>query len=146
MGTLVKQNGRRVGDIPTFFDDFFTKDLFGLHQHSFNNVPAVNIRETNDSFEIELATPGLKKEDFTIELNNKVLTISAEKNDTTLEEGENFKRREFSYHSFKRSFNVSEKVIDQSNISADYLDGILKITLAKRDEEKIQPTRRIEIK
>lgn len=108
MGTLVKHNGRRVGEFPTFFDDFFTKDIFGIQQHSFNNVPAVNIRETNDSFEIELATPGLKKEDFTIELNNKVLTISAEKSDTTLEESGNFKRREFSYQSFKRSFNVSE--------------------------------------
>lgn len=87
MGTIVKRNGHRVGELPTFFDDFFTKDLFGLQQHSFHNVPAVNKKETNDAFEIEIATPGLKKEDFSIELNNKVLTVSAEKNDTDFNYG-----------------------------------------------------------
>jgi HSP20 family protein len=107
-------------------------------------VPAVNIAENENEFHIELASPGLKKEDFKINLDKNVLTISAEKKSENVEEGKKFSKREYSYNSFTRSFTLPESA-DHSKIEADYTDGILKLTVAKKEEAKFQ-SREIAVK
>lgn len=107
------------------------------------NRPAVNIIETDDNYRIELAAPGLGKEDFHLNVEDSVLTISAKK-EMEKKEGENFTRREFNYNEFTHSFSLSE-VIDLEQISAVFNQGILVVTLAKKEEAKPQPARKIEI-
>ena len=144
--TLVKfSNGNRttalnpwIGDV---FDNFFN-DSF-LSDRLISRVPAVNISESEGNYHIELAAPGLKKEDFKINLDKNVLSISAEQKEEQEEEKKNYSRREYSYSSFVRSFNLPDSV-DQSNIHAEYQHGVLKIDVAKKEEAKHQ-TREIEI-
>ena len=109
-----------------------------------SKTPAVNIAETENAFEIELAVPGLKKEDFKINLDKNVLSVSAEKKAENVEEGKKYSKREYSYTSFVRSFTLPE-VADQAKIEAEYTDGILKLNVAKKEEAKIQ-TREISVK
>lgn len=140
---------RRDNWLPSVFDDFFNGDWLGSNDHFSrigSSIPAVNVRETNDDFNVEVAAPGMKKDDFEIELDNNLLTISSEEKEEHQEESKDvkFTRREFSYHSFKRSFNLPDS-IDNSKIKADYKDGVLKIRLPKREEAKVMPKRLIEI-
>ena len=124
------------------FDNLFNEGV--LLNKRLDKSPAVNIYENETSFQIELAAPGLKKEDFKINLEKDVLSISADvKQESDLE---NFRvnRREFGFYSFKRSFNLPD-LIDHSNIEAKYQDGILSLTIAKKEEEIVK-TRVIEIK
>lgn len=114
---------------PMFSDvlnDFFNQ---GINESS-HKLPAVNILEDAESFIIELAAPGVNKEDFKINLEKDVLSISTEKKTESKEENKQYSRREFSYHSFKRSFTLPENV-DKDKISAKYVDGILHLTIAK---------------
>jgi HSP20 family protein len=114
---------------PMFSDalnDFFNQ---GINESS-HKLPAVNISEDANSFKIELAAPGINKEDFKINLEKDVLSISTEKKVENKEETKQYSRREFSYHSFKRSFTLPENV-DKENISAQYVNGILHLTIAK---------------
>jgi HSP20 family protein len=128
----------------SFFDDFFTRDLYNGNLRG-SNLPAVNISEDKDNFEVEVAAPGLKKEDFNVNLENHLLTISAEhKEENEEKEGKKINRREFSYTSFNRSFNLPESV-EANNINAKYKDGVLKLTLPKKEEAKKQPPKHIEI-
>ena len=108
-------------------DDFNTADFFGAH-------PPVNITESKEAYTLDLLVPGLNKEDFKINLDNKVLTISAEKTEKEEVKDENQKqiRREFSFRSFKRSFTLNEQV-DATKIQAKYDNGILKVTLSKKE-------------
>jgi HSP20 family protein len=108
-----------------------------------SRVPAVNISESEGNYHIELAAPGLKKDDFKISLDKNVLSIAADQESEQKEEKKNYSRREYSYQSFVRSFNLPDSV-DQSKIQAAYEKGILKIDVAKREEAKYQ-TREIEI-
>lgn len=105
--------------------------------------PAVNIIETEDDYRIELAAPGLGKEDFNLNLENSVLTISAEK-EIEQKEDEKYTRREFDYGNFAHSFSLSE-AIDLEQIKASFNQGILVVTLAKKEEAKPQPAKKIEI-
>jgi HSP20 family protein len=105
----------------------------------------VNVKEDNDNFMIEVAAPGMTKEDFSINYDNGRLTVGSERKNEKKNEDENFTRREFSYQSFQRSFNVPENVISGDKISANYKDGILIITLPKREEVKPKPSREIKI-
>lgn len=126
-----------------FFEDF-AKTEFPTHPSArFRNRPAVNILETEDDFRIELAVPGLSKDDISINVDKDVLTIKAEKE---LKEnlGEKYTRREFGFSNFKRAFRLPE-TIDTEGISADFNHGILLVTLAKKEEAKPQPVRKIEI-
>ena len=107
-----------------------------------HSVPSVNSVENNDSFEIDLAVPGMKKEDFTIELNDKVLVISSETSNTM--ENDKMRLNEFNFSSFQRSFRVPDSV-DQDKIKANYKNGILKIKLPKRKESISKPNRVINI-
>ena len=137
---IVKYNNNNV--FPSLMNEFFNDD-FGLNFFNRNySVPSVNSIENNDSFEIDLAVPGMKKEDFSIELNDKVLVISSESSNNI----ENAKMRlnEFNFSSFQRSFRVPDSV-DQDKIKANYKNGILKIKLPKRKESISKPNRVINI-
>jgi HSP20 family protein len=138
--TLVKlANGTKNHSVNPFFSDVFDSilnDSF-LSDKLATRVPAVNIAETENGFEIELAAPGLKKEDFKISLDKNVLTVSADKKTENVEEGKKFSKREYSYNSFTRSFTLPE-VADHGKIEAGYTDGILKLSVAKKEEAKIQ--------
>ena len=134
---------------PSIFDRFFNNELmdWGLSNFSSTNtsLPAVNVKETNDEFQIELAAPGMDKKDFKVNFKNNVLTISSERNEEKEDKNENYTRREFSYQSFQRAFTVPENAVLGEKISAKYTEGILKVTLPKRDEVKPQPEREIKI-
>ena len=144
--TLVKfNNGHKNHVVNPFFSDVYSllndsvlSDRFAVR------TPAVNIAETENEFEVELAVPGLKKEDFKINLEKNVLTVSAEKKAEQVNENKKFSKREYSYNSFTRSFTLPQSA-DQNKIEADYTDGILKLTIAKKEEAKIV-TREITIK
>lgn len=124
------------------FDDFFNS--IPARTNFSGTLPAVNVKETEDDYQVELAVPGLKKEDFKVEINEGVLTIAAERKTDNEEKKEGYTRREFSYTNFTRRFTLPETA-DEKNISASYNDGILAISLPKKEEAKPQPARLIEI-
>jgi HSP20 family protein len=138
--TLVKfANGQKNRAVNPFFNDVFDSilnDSF-FSERAASRVPAVNIAETEGDFQIELAAPGLKKEDFKISLDKNVLTVSADKKTENVEEGKKFSKREYSYNSFTRSFTLPE-LADSTKIEAEYTDGILKLNVAKKEEAKFQ--------
>jgi HSP20 family protein len=151
MGTLVKNNQRLFPTFPSFFDDMLTRDWFNWplthHNQSARLVPAVNVKETDDAYELEVVAPGMSKQDFKVELDNNLLVISAQKEDKHEEqEGKgNFAHREFSYSSFTRSFSLPERMIKGDEIAAKYNDGILHIIVPKADEAKVKPPKQIKI-
>jgi len=123
--------------------NFFDHDLGDFFGKRFTD-PAANIIENNESFQLEIAAPGLVKDDFKINLDNNILTISAEIEDEKREEGKNYSRKEFYYGSFSRSFTLP-KTIDLDKIKADYDNGILKIALPKKEEAKVEMKKEIKI-
>lgn len=134
---------------PTLFDRFFDNDLFDWSNKNFSltntTLPAVNIMEDDNSYQVEMAAPSLNKDDFKIELNNDVLTISSEKKtENETKEGQRYARKEFSYQSFSRSFTLPDSV-DSDKIKAKYENGILKITIPKREDAKPRPVKQISI-
>lgn len=134
-------------NVPSIIDEFFGRDLIGpnFEDQTGISMPAVNVLENNDTFQIEVAAPGLEKKDFKIDLENNVLIISSQKelkNEET-REGK-FVRREFSYSSFKRLFTLPTSV-DAERIKANYKDGVLRIDIPKREEAKQKPARQIAI-
>ncbi len=137
-----------VSTMPVFtdlFDSFLGKDFSPLaYTESFNN-PSVNIKETTEGFELELAAPGMQKDHFKINLDHNTLTISAEQKSNTEKVEGKYTRREFSYGSFKRSFVLPE-TIDSDNIHAEYTQGILHLVLPKREEAKTQKVKQIDIR
>ncbi len=145
--TLVKFGNGNTGTAlkPWFTDvfDSFMNDAF-VSDRLTTRVPAVNIGETENSFRIELAAPGLKKEDFKISLEKNVLSISVEKRAEDTEENKKYSRKEYSYTSFVRSFTLPDTA-DQTQIDAQYVDGILHINVAKKEEAKLL-TREIAVK
>ena len=142
---LVKRNNSNNNFFPAIMEEFFRPDwMGGIQNGNALTVPPVNIRETDNSFEVELSAPGKAKDDFNIELDNDLLTISSEfKTENTTEEGK-FTRREFSHSSFRRSFTLPETV-KADDIKASYDNGILKISLPKREEALPKPKRLIDI-
>ena len=113
---------------PKFFNDFFDRDWIDFSSRNFSDtnttLPSVNIKESIDGYEVEMAAPGFKKGDFKIELENSMLTISSEKKtEKETKEGQQFNRREFSYQSFSRSFSLPESV-EPEKISANYENWI----------------------
>jgi HSP20 family protein len=124
---IVKYNNNKV--FPSLMNEFFNDDLRMNLINSNHSVPSVNSIESDDSFEIDLAVPGMKKDDFTIQLNDKVLVISSE--NTNSDDNNNMRLNEFNYSSFQRSFRVPETV-ELEKIKANYKNGILKIKLSNR--------------
>ncbi|WP_223883330.1 MULTISPECIES: Hsp20/alpha crystallin family protein [Arenibacter] len=104
----------------------------------------VNIKETAEAYFVEMAVPGLNKSDFKIDIDNQVLSISAELEEESEDKQENYTRREFGYSSFKRSFNLPETV-NEEHIEAKYNEGILSVHLPKKEEAKQKPVRTIKI-
>jgi len=109
-----------------------------------STIPAVNIIDSDDSFRLEMAAPGLNKEDFKISLDNDVMTISTEKKAESSEKNEKFTRKEYSYSSFLRSFSLPE-LVDVEKISAQYENGIMKVVLPKKEEAKPKSPREVKI-
>ncbi|MGZ3811583.1 MAG: Hsp20/alpha crystallin family protein [Mucilaginibacter sp.] len=144
--TLVKFNNGQKNAVNPWFSDVFDSLINDsiLNDRFVNKTPAVNIAETENEFHIELAVPGLKKEDFKINLDKNVLSVSAEKKVENIEEGKKYSKREYSYNSFVRSFTLPESA-DQGKIAAEYTDGILKLNVAKKEEAKFQ-SREIAVK
>jgi HSP20 family protein len=141
---------RRNDLFPTLFDDLFTRDLWnwGQDNNSSTNttVPAVNIRETADNYEVEMAAPGMTKNDFRVELDGNTLTITSEKNNESEEkEGDRYVRREFSYQSFRRTFQLHKDVVDADKIEARYENGVLYLLIPKKEEAKQKPPKMIQI-
>jgi HSP20 family protein len=122
----------------SFFNDSYVSDRI------VSRVPAVNIAENDNEYYIDLAAPGLKKDDFKISLDKNTLTISVEKNTENTVEDRRYNRREYGYSSFVRSFTLPEGA-DQNKIDASYNDGVLEIIVGKREEAK-NLTREISIK
>src|SRR6201995_1759827 len=145
--TLVKfnNNNRNNTLLPGFndvFESIFSDTFF--NERMITRVPAVNISESENSYHVELAAPGLKKEDFKLNLERNQLTISVEQSSDHQDNHKNYSKREYSYSSFVRSFTLPESA-DDSRIDASYTDGILHIEIAKREEAKMV-RRQIEIK
>ena len=135
----------RFNQYPALTDFFeaLEKNFFNTAEERYQgDVPAVNIKEENDKFVLEMAAPGMKKNDFHISLEENVLTISSEKKEEKEEKNDNYTRREFFYNTFTRSFTLPENV-DVENIKADYKNGILTLNLPKKEEAKV--TREIKI-
>ena len=151
MKTLVRTNGNLFPAIPSLLNDLFTDDWLdsslGNWRSSGATLPAVNVRETNDDFKIEVAAPGMKRDDFKVELDNNVLIISSQREDNREEKDSNgdYTRREFSYQSFQRSFTLPQGKVEGDKIAASYVDGILQVTIPKKEEAKLKPTRQISI-
>jgi HSP20 family protein len=129
-----------------FFDDFFELDTF-LNRTPFDRTgfkfPAVNIAETDKDFVVEMAVPGLKKEDIHVKVEDNVMYISAEKKEEKEEKDKNYTRKEYNYNSFSRSFQLPENVRDEM-ISAAYEDGVLRLTMPKVKEE-VKPVKEIKV-
>jgi HSP20 family protein len=137
---------RNLNSLPSLVEEFFNHEL----PYSWNrnwatiSTPAVNIIEGNDEYRIEVAAPGLNKEDFKINLENNELTISANKEVKKEEKEETYTRREFGYSTFCRTFTLPETV-NGEKIKAEHKDGILNIHVPKREEAKPKPAREIAI-
>lgn len=152
--SLVKFRNKPFGSLirSNFFDldDFFGDRIWGNNLlstrfwNSKNVIPAMNIKETDDAYEIELAAPGFSKKDFQITMENGCLHISAEKSISEEEEEENYTRREFSHSSFERSLQLPDTVKDEA-VKAKYDDGILRFKLAKKENAKRQKPKVIEV-
>lgn len=146
--TLVKRTNNLFPSVPSFFDDFFVKDLMGWSNNTDTygkTLPAVNIREDEENFEVEVAAPGLNKNDFKVEVEHDILTISAEKEVKDDEKSQNYSRREFHYSSFRRTFSLPENAVDVDKVKASYDNGVLHILLPKREEVKPKPAKTIKI-
>jgi HSP20 family protein len=128
--------GRRL--LPSVFEDFFRPmDEFfdrGFWSRPFN-VPAVNVMEDTDEYKLFFAVPGMKKNDFKIDIDGNMITVSAEVEEKKEEKNEEFSREEYNFSSFTRTFTLPEEV-NREKIEAVYTDGILKLTLPKKEEAK----------
>ena len=148
--TLVKRNGSLLNPLPMLFDDFFNRDLLNWDNSNFSNtnttIPAINIKETPQNYEVEVAAPGMRKEDFKVELDGNSLTISSERSCQNEEkEDERYSRKEFSYQSFQRTFTLQKDVVDVEKIEAKYENGLLHLLIPKKEEAKQKPPRLIQI-
>lgn len=145
---MSKLPAKASASFPTLLDDFFKpwSEWFNGGLGRELTVPAVNITENKDDYRISVAAPGLKKNDFNIDVDGNMLTISSEKEESKQEKDEKYTRKEYSYSSFSRSFSLPEEV-NQEKIEATYEDGILKVMLPKKEEaRKLAVSKHIAIK
>jgi len=147
---LVKRNSPVSTAWPMLLDNLFNRDAFKEGNLNFydasTSTPAVNIKENPDSYALEVAAPGMEKKDFKVELDNDVLTITAEKSTETSDSDEGvYSRKEFSYQSLRRSFTFPQDIVDKERIEAKYKDGILHITIPKKENFIRSGIRQIEI-
>lgn len=156
MSTILRRDGLfpSASLAPSFdllVDDFFNRHLLGYNDRNFpaigSRIPSANIEETPKSFKIELAAPGLRKEDFNVELKNNILTIASEKEESSEEKDEEgrIRRKEFNFSSFQRSFTLPETA-NEEKIEATYKDGILHLEVAKKRTDSPKSAKKIDIK
>ena len=138
----------RNNDFPAIWNEFFGKDLFdygrSMASKAKGTLPAVNVKETEDGFSLEVAAPGMKKDDFIVELDKNQLKISAEIKEENEAKGENYTRREFNYQSFQRYFSLPESVVGEK-ITAKYEDGLLMVFVPKKEEAKEKGPKAIKV-
>lgn len=149
--TLARLSNNDYPSFPSFFNRLFEGDLMDWSSTNFagsnSTLPAVNILENDNEYQIEVAAPGMKKEDFKVNFDNGRLTISSEIEDENKNgKGDKYTRREYSYRSFQRAFTIPDNIVDGEKIQAKYNQGILQIILPKREEVKPKPAREIMIK
>jgi HSP20 family protein len=139
--TLVRfKNGNRISHYPAFDKAFGLSNIFNDSFEKFwsdeelNCMHSENIRERSTDFKIDLAAPAMDKKDFTIEIDEQVLTISGTRKEEELEENDKITRREFHYGSFRRSFTLPDTA-DSEKVGASYKDGVLSVVIAKKTEE-----------
>lgn len=133
----------RRSNFPTFFNDFFRDDFLNTELPRHTAVPAVNVKENDESFDLELAAPGFNKGDFNVEVKDNTLTISSTQKERKEEnEKGKYTRREFSFRSFRRMFHLP-KTVNKDAIKADYKDGILNVNIPK--SEPVEDVKKIEI-
>ncbi|HEX2848400.1 MAG TPA: Hsp20/alpha crystallin family protein [Chitinophagaceae bacterium] len=146
MSTQVMKTGERW---PVLFDDFFKpwNEWFdnGYFPGRLSTMPAVNITENNGAYELSLAAPGMKKDDFKIDVNGDILTISSEKEETKEEKEKKFTRKEYSYSAFSRSFTLPSQV-NKDKIDAYYENGVLKLSLPVKEEARKNSNKQIAVK
>jgi HSP20 family protein len=126
--------------MPTFssmVENFFGRDFDSILDSAWKGtvIPAVNISQTKDAYKLEVAVPGMKREDFKVEVENDVMTISAESQEEKEDKGKKYTRREYSYNAFSRSFVLPEGV-KSDDLKATYKDGVLSIALPKTEVDK----------
>lgn len=146
--TLIRANSNFFPSFSSLFDDFFNTELGDWRRNNYSStnstLPKVNVKEDEHGFTIEVAAPGMEKEDFNVQLDHNQLTISSEKKTEKSEEAEKYTKREFAYHSFQRSFTLPESA-NGEQISAKYDNGILTLSIPKRDEAIPKPVKKISI-
>jgi len=126
-----------------YFEDFLGKD-FPFVTPAFSKLPPVNIAESKDQYVMELSVPGRNKADFKLNIEGNLLEISSEQKEEKIDNEENFTRREFKHFSFSRSFTLPE-TINMEGIKAEYTDGILRVTLPKKEEVKTKGPKEISV-
>jgi len=129
---------------PFYMPNIFDDDFLPMLSNRTSSMPSVNIREDEKNYNLDLAVPGINKDDLKIDINEDVLTISSENKVEKEENKDGYKRKEFSYSSFCRSFYIPENV-NRDKIEANYKDGVLSVSLPKQEEEKTRLTRQITI-
>ena len=134
--SLLRSTDRRLPVFNNWLDSFFSdSDQFFGNWDSQRSIPPVNVEETEESFKMELAAPGKKKEDFKVEIDNGILVISSEQDSSEESSEKNYKRKEYSYQSFSRSFTLPENV-NEDAIEAQYSKGVLQLTIPKTEASK----------
>lgn len=143
--TLIKLKNDRSNNPRTFnemLESFFNTDFNPVFNTS--DTPAVNVVETKDNYKLEVAVPGMSKENMKINVDGNMLTVSGKNETKNSEEKENYTRKEFSFSSFFRTFTLPDTV-DADKISADYVNGILNVVIPKKDEAKVSGPKSINI-
>ena len=135
---------RHSNYLPTLVSDFWGEDLFPGNEQNWNLTPAVNIIEGEQDFKVEVAAPGLLKEDFKVHIEKNILEISAEKKNENVTENKKFVRKEFSFSEFKRTFSLPSYV-DTEKIKAEHKNGILIVEIPKKDEAIPKPRKQIAV-
>lgn len=141
---LIKWNRGGVPSMNEMIENFFNTEVGDILSER-GSLPSVNVKESKDDYRLEVAAPGLSKNDFNLQIDNNILTISAEKEEKQEKKEEAYNRKEFSYTSFSRSFTLPD-VVEHDKIEANYRDGILHICIPKKEESKVKASKRIDIK
>ena len=135
---------RHSNYLPTLVSDFWGEDVFPGFEQNWSLCPAVNIIEGDQEFKVEVAAPGLDKEDFKVHVEKNILEISAEKKNEKVVENSKYLRKEFSYRDFKRTFSLPTSV-ESEKIKATHANGVLTVEIPKRDEAKVHPRKQIAV-
>jgi len=131
--------------LPNVFNDFFRDWSTSNFSDTNTTLPAVNIKENENEFTVDVAAPGMNKEDFQVNLENDILTISSERKENKEDTNDNYTRKEYSYMSFKRSFTLPKGIVDSEKIKATYKNGELKIYIPKLEAAKPKPAKLITV-